>query len=635
MRFPETFIDDLRRQADIVRVISDYVPLKKKGTNWMACCPFHNEKSPSFAVNPARESFKCFGCNESGSVFSFVMKIENVSFPEAVKLVAEKTGVTLPEDEGKQRSEAERRAEQERARMIARVLELNDVALRWWEDQLQANTPDARAAREYVVKRGISEETRGAFRLGFAPDRWDALLNHLRASNATDKELEASGLVVKKENGFYDRFRERLIFPVLDVRGRAVAFGGRTMSPEGEPKYLNSPETPAYTKGRHLYGLHQALAEIRKRKFVILVEGYLDLVIPHQHGIRNMVASLGTALTPDQAKLLSRFARKIVINYDGDKAGRAAAKRATEVLLTEDFEVKVLVLPDDADPDDFIRTAGVEEYQRRRGAAIPFIQFILDEATRDRNLGNPTDQDAAAEEVFPYIGVINSSLQRRAAFDETMVRLAIPSSLRQEYAKRVLKGTITASSRVASRSTATIAADSRRVAPREQPTIAERQLLELLVNDQELRRTLLPHVAEEDYAGTPSEIIFRHLKLIAETEAELDLTSFSESLPDDSPLADFVALLQMSSLPLEFERAEGEADDALRAKAESCLAAMRLVALDKRSRRIASEIAAAQRAGDSEALMRLTSEDIDLKRRRQTLLPRMSEYTFANATHDG
>lgn len=639
MRFPETFIDDLRRQADIVRVISDYVPLKKKGTNWMACCPFHQEKSPSFGVNPAREMYKCFGCGEGGNVFTFVMKIENVSFPEAVKLVAEKTGVTLPEDEGKQRSEAERRAEVERQRLIARVFELNDIALGWWEEQLQAKTGEARTAREYVAKRGISEETRGAFRLGFAPDRWDALLNYLRANNAGDKELEASGLVVKKENGFYDRFRGRLMFPVLDVRGRAVAFGGRTMSPDGEPKYLNSPETPAYTKGRHLYGLHQALAEIRKRKFVILVEGYLDLVIPHQHGIRNMVASLGTALTPDQAKLLSRFARKIVINYDGDKAGRAAAKRATEVLLTEDFEVKVLVLPDDADPDDFIRTAGVEEYQRRRGAAIPFTHFILDEVSRDRNLGNPADKQAAIEEALPFVRAIKSPIQRLAAFDETMVRLAIDPSLRAGYASSVQANAKGASSQRAVNSSGGRAGDnSPNARPRarvhtEQPTIGERQLLEILVNDEELRRALLPQIVEEDYVGTPSEVIFRYLKQVAEDDAELDLTSFAERLPDDSPLADFVALLQMSSLPLEFERAQGEADDALRAKAESCLAAMRLVALDKRSRRIASEIAAAQRAGDSEALMRLTGEDIELKRRRQTLLPRTSDYTFSNARH--
>lgn len=597
-------------------------------------------------------------CGEGGNVFTFVMKIENVSFPEAVKLVAEKMGVALPEDEGKQRSEAERRAEQERARMVARVLELNDVALAWWEDQLQANTGEARAAREYVAKRGISDETRGAFRLGFAPDRWDALLSHLRANNATDKELEASGLVVKKENGFYDRFRGRLIFPVLDVRGRAVAFGGRTMSPEGEPKYLNSPETPAYTKGRHLYGLHQAVASIRKRRFVILVEGYLDLVIPYQYGERNMVASLGTALTPDQAKMLRRFASKIVVNYDGDKAGRAAAKRAIQVLLVEDFDIKVLVLLNDADPDDFVRSEGVDEYRnqqgkilspgeyalqkgidnynRQRGSAVTFIQFILEEQSRERDLSRAADKAEAVSEVLPFLRAVRDQVQRREYFDYAMDALRVDRDMRGELwqsirtsaSKAVAANAVTALPQGRAQQT-TVPSK----VERQQPTIAERQLLELLVNDEELRRDFLPHITEEDYVGTPSEMIFRHLKQVAEDDSELDLTSFAESLPDDSPLADVVALLQMSSLPLEFERAQGEADDALRAKAESCLAAMRLVALDKRSRRIAAEIAAAQRAGDSEALVRLTGEDIELKRRRQTLLPRTSDYTFANARH--
>src|ERR687889_1898622 len=380
MRYPQTFIDDLRRQADIVRVVGDYVTLKKKGANWMACCPFHQEKTPSFSVNPSKNIFYCFGCSKGGSVFNFVMELEGVSFPESVRVVAEKAGVPLPELVDDKRFEAKRKEADE-------VVQLNAWALEFWERQLGEETAEARAAREYVEGRGLTEDTVKTFRLGYAPNSWDALGIHLKSKGATIGQIERSGLVVKKEQGgYYDRFRGRLIFPVTDAQGRPVAFGARAMRPGDEPKYLNSPETAAYTKGRHLFGLSVTREEMRRKKFAILVEGYLDLIVPFQHGVRNLVASLGTALTAEQAKLLGRFARKVVVNYDGDRAGVNAAKRAIEVLLAEDLEVKVLVLPDNADPDEYIRKFGVTEYQRQRAQAQPHIQFVIENALRDRNL---------------------------------------------------------------------------------------------------------------------------------------------------------------------------------------------------------------------------------------------------------
>ena len=407
MRYPQTFLDDLRRQADIVRVIQDYVSLKKKGANWMACCPFHQEKSPSFSVNPAKDIFYCFGCAKGGSVFNFVMEMERVAFPEAVRIVAEKTNVPLPALEQDKRYDARRQEADE-------VIELNSWALEWWEQQLTEGGAEARAGREYVEGRGIKEETRKVFRLGYAPDSWDALVSHLKRKGASAGQIERSGLVVKKDGGgVYDRFRGRVVFPVLDAQGRPVAFGGRVLTKEQEPKYLNSPETAAYTKGRHLYGLHQTRDEIRKKKFAILVEGYLDLIVPFQAGVRNVVASLGTALTPEQAKLLGRFARQVVVNYDGDKAGVAAAKRAIETLLAEDFEVKILVLPDGADPDEFITAHGVEAYHERRGAASPYIQFVLEQATRERNLRRRVlpQMEAGDYEDLPTAGIFRALIE--------------------------------------------------------------------------------------------------------------------------------------------------------------------------------------------------------------------------------
>src|SRR5688572_23820272 len=393
MRYPQTFIDDLKRQADIVRVNHDYVLLTKKGANWMACCPLHKEKTPTFSVSPVKEIFYCFGCHKGGSVFNFVMEMERVSFPEAIKLVAEKSGVPLPVMVDDSRFQARRLESEE-------VIELNKWALEWWEQQLESSA-EGRIARDYLKRREITDETRETFRLGNELDSWDALSIYLRQKGATQEQIEKSGLVVKKEEGgSYDRFRGRLIFPVFDIQGRPIAFGGRTLKDESA-KYINSPETAAYVKGRNLFGLNLTRDEIRRNGFAILVEGYLDLIVPYQFGIKNLAASLGTALTPEQVKLIGRFARKVVVNYDGDRAGVQAAKRAIETLLAEDLEVKVLVLPDNSDPDDFIRKNGVTEYQQRRGNAQPHIQFVIDQAVRDRNLHNPADKAAAAEETLP------------------------------------------------------------------------------------------------------------------------------------------------------------------------------------------------------------------------------------------
>lgn len=605
MRFPQTFIDDLRRQADIVRVISDYVTLKKKGTNWMACCPFHQEKSPSFSVSPSKDIFYCFGCAKGGSVFNFVMELERVSFPEAVRIVAEKTGVPLPvmvDDKG---HEARRKEADE-------VIQLNGWALEFWERQLQEGG-EAQAAREYIEGRGISDETRQTFRLGYAPDSWDALGNHLKSRGATIAQIERSGLVVKKDaGGYYDRFRGRVIFPVMDAQGRPVAFGARAIRAGDEPKYLNSPETTAYTKGRHLFGLNVSREEIRRKKFVILVEGYLDLIVPYQFGVRNVVASLGTALTPEQARLVGRFARKVVVNYDGDKAGVKAAKRAIETLLAEDFEIKVLVLPEGADPDEFMRAEGAEEYNRRRGEAFPYIQFVIDQALRERDLRVPAHKAEAVDEVLPYLRAVKNRIQKREYFDMAMDALRVEEkSLRQELWKAVsgAAANVPAPSDIKQRIARASAG---------QPTVAEQRLLELLVHDEELRGVILPQMEEEDYAGLPTAVVFGALKTLHERGDAVDFTTLGELTEGDPVAADVVPLVLMT----EHERADGEAADSFLAEAESCFVALRLMRVDRRLKELGAEIAAADRAGDHERRDRLIMEDLELKRHRTVLLPR-------------
>ena len=601
MRFPQTFIDDLKRQADIVRVVQDYVQLKKKGANWMACCPFHKEKTPSFSVSPAKEIFYCFGCHKGGSVFNFVMEMERVSFPEAIQLVAEKSGVPLPVMVDDSRFQARRLESEE-------VIELNKWALEWWEQQLETSS-EARIAREYLLRREITEETVKTFRLGYAPDSWEALSSHLRQKGAAQDQIQRSGLVVKKDSGSgsYDRFRGRLVFPVLDIQGKPIAFGGRTLKDE-DAKYINSPETAAYIKGRNLFGLNLTRDEIRRNGFVILVEGFLDLIVPYQFGIRNLAASLGTALTPDQVKLLGRFARKVVVNYDGDKAGVQAAKKAIEILLAEDLEVKILVLPDGADPDEFLRKSGATEYHRRRGEAQPHIQFVIDQAVGDRKLSNPADKEAAIDEVLPYVRAVRSRIQKREYFDIAMDSLRVgDASLRRELWYSV-RGNATDGARVA-RTTSTVSYSK--------PTVAEQQLLVLLLADEALRSAVLAKLEPGDYNQLPTAPVFQALIEGEREGATIDFDFLSRKT-EGEPVSELLPALLMHVTP----ESEEKASDGGRLAAQRCVDALRLMNIDRRLGDVRAEIAEAERNGELERRDKLSAEHLDLARRRSALLPK-------------
>src|SRR5437868_9017740 len=279
MLYDQYFIDDLKNRADLVRIIQPYAQdLKKKGANWMACCPFHQEKTPSFSVNPSKGFYKCFGCGKGGTAFNFLMEMEGLNFPEAIERVAEISGVTLPEPIDDRSYEQSKKKREEKKQIAEQIVELNQIALEFWESELKKKNAKAKAAREYLDERGISDEVQKTFRIGFSSDKWDSLLKVLRDFGAEEKLIEQSGLVSVNEekDRVFDRFRGRTMFPVLDVNGSPVAFGARSLDPDDQPKYLNSPETPAYTKGNNLYGLFQSKDEIRKKKFAILVEGYLD-----------------------------------------------------------------------------------------------------------------------------------------------------------------------------------------------------------------------------------------------------------------------------------------------------------------------------------------------------------------------
>jgi DNA primase len=608
MLYPQTFIDELKSRADIVRVVEGYIQLKKKGQNWWAPCPFHGEKTASFSVNSGKGMFKCFGCGKGGNVFTFVMEIEGLNFPEAIKVVADKAGIALPEPVDGKDYEQTKKASEERKRITEEVIQLNEWAVEFWQGCLQ----DARAkhAREYLEQRGLTDETIATFKLGYAPDSWDALKSYLKEMGAGDKQIEISGLVSVNEEKerVFDRFRGRIIFPVLDANGKAIAFGARALGND-EPKYLNSPETPAYTKGNNLYGLFQSKDEIRRQKHAVLVEGYLDLLTPFQNGVKNCVASLGTAFTEAQAKLLGRFARRVVVNYDGDSAGVKAARKAIETLLTEDFEIKVLVLPGGSDPDEFIKSNGVNAYkEQRKDAAISHLTFVLEHAVRDKNLGVPRQKAAAIEDVIPVLCAVRNPTEQRESFDQAMSFLRVDDEmLRGDLWKTVKAG-----------SRADISGVKRQIARSAgaRPTVAEQQLLEMLVHDEELRKIILPTLEESDHEALASASLFHALIEADKRSLEMTAENLSALLDeDDTASHDLLPLLMMSNAP----RAEGEVIDYALAEAETRVVTLRLMAIQEHTLRMHQEQLYAQEKGDNETLERLAIETMKLTRLKRDL----------------
>jgi len=615
MLYDQYFIDDLKNRADLVRIIQPYAQdLKKKGANWMACCPFHQEKTPSFSVNPSKGFYKCFGCGKGGTAFNFLMEMEGLNFPEAIKRVAEISGIMLPEPIDDQNYEINKKKKEEKKKIADEIIELNKIALEFCETELLANNAKAKAAREYLEKRGISEETQKAFHIGFSPDKWDGLLNLLREKNIDDKLIEQSGLVSVNEekDRVFDRFRGRIMFPVLDVNGNAIAFGARAMGSD-EPKYLNSPETPAYTKGDHLYGLFQSKNDIRQKKFAILVEGYLDLIALYQFGVKNVAASLGTAFTDQQAKLLHRFTDRIVINYDGDNAGIKAARRAIEHLLPQEFDVKVLVLPDGKDPDDFIRENGADAYNERRGKAAGFLRFALDASVKGRNLNNAKQKADAIEDFLPVISTIRNNIQRRESFDQAMTFFHIEDAgLRRELwasLKNVDHGPTPNITQKISR------------AARAKITVAERRLLELLIFDRDLQDIILPQLEPSDYENVATAEFFAAFMAAREAQQEIDIPMLLEHIGDDDTSLELARELFAGKPRREKEDA---IDDVLH-QAENCVFSLRNMAIANRIMEISREATLAESANGTELFNQLTFEQLELEKIRRELQRRITE----------
>ncbi len=399
MAFPESFITELAERNDIVDVVSGYVRLSKKsGSNLFGLCPFHSEKTPSFSVSPDKQIYHCFGCGKGGGVINFIMEIENLSFPEAVEFLARRVGMELPEQ-----------ADDHESRRRARMLALNRDSARYFHDQL--STPGAQIAREYIAKRQIRKKMVTAFGLGFAPDGWSGLIDAMHARGYTDYELFDAGLVRRgKSGGYYDTFRRRLMFPVIDVRGNVIGFSGRVLG-DGEPKYMNSPETLVFNKSRNLFALN--LAKKSKSGYIILSEGNIDVVSLHQAGFDSAVASLGTSLTPEQARIISRYTNEVIIAYDNDGAGIKASQRAIGILEKLDLKVKVLRVNGAKDPDEFIRLKGADAFRNLLEGAENQVDYRLRAVTDKYDLSVDEQKVEFLKEASELVARLPGSVERQ------------------------------------------------------------------------------------------------------------------------------------------------------------------------------------------------------------------------------
>nr|WP_326215612.1 DNA primase [uncultured Oscillibacter sp.] len=407
MAFPQSFLDELIARSDIVDVVSSYVQLTRKGSNLFGLCPFHSEKTGSFSVSPDKQIYYCFGCKRGGGVINFIMEEENLPFPDAVRFLAKRARLEVPEEEG----------DRESGRRRQRLLDLNRDAARFYYQTL--HQPEGRAVQEYLNRRKISRTTAVNFGLGASPDAWDALLTAMTKKGYTKSELLEAGLVVQNRNGgLYDKFRNRLMFPVIDVRGDVVAFGGRVLD-KSEPKYMNTQETPVYSKRRVLYGLN--LAKKTKRPNIILCEGNIDVVTLHQAGFDNAVASMGTALTVEQTRLLSRFTKELVLCYDNDSAGKIATDRALQILNNSEFTVRVLQLPrrrtEDGelvkqDADDFIKFQGAPAFEALLSGSENGVEFRMAQIAGKYDLSDDQSRIAYCDEVSRLLATLANPVER-------------------------------------------------------------------------------------------------------------------------------------------------------------------------------------------------------------------------------
>jgi len=577
---PMDFAQQLKAQVDIVRVASDYVRLRKFGNRYSGLCPFHNEKTPSFSIYAEHQFFKCFGCDAKGDVFNFVMMIEGLTFWEALRKLADQHGIALPKQSF---------ASDEDTRQRAALFEMHEIALEHFRANLAANTSAAQQVREYIARRNVTPATAQKFLIGLADSSGRALLRLLEQRGFKPDVLETSGLVARSERdgSFYDRFRNRLIFPIQNESGKVIAFGGRALDPDERAKYLNSPETKIYKKSNVLYNLNRAKETAMKQDRIVLVEGYMDVIGASQAGVTEVVATCGTALTIEQIRAMKRHSQNLHLNFDPDAAGSNAAERSIKLLLDENVRVRIVELKDAAlegglDPDEYCAKHGAEAYQQRVTAAKTYFYWLADRARGKFNMREPQGRVDAFQFLMPAIQGLNDKLERVAVANDLASYLGVDSGLVLEHFRKA------AADRV-----------ERTPAPRNEPSRAtDRILLPLLLGDAETRDPLLAELRSFDsWMQTRTAPIYEAILQMQASGDAISFNSLHERLSE-------ALQRQLSAIVLE---AEGSAEPSLE-NGLACIAALRREDREATLRDLKTRIRAAEREGRFQEALELARQ---------------------------
>lgn len=607
---PEDKIAEIRERTDIVALVQEYVPLKRAGASFKGLCPFHSEKTPSFHVHPARGFFHCFGCQTSGDALSFLMKVEGRSFPDVVRTLAERAGVELPVMDS--REEASYRRAREREQRLAAIM---DAAAGFYVKQLREH-PLARMARDELERRHITMETAASFRLGYAPHGWDALARWLAEHGWSPAEAEEVGLIVRRRSGdgYYDRFRHRLLFPITDAQGRIVAFSGRILDPpEDEPlsdrmegaKYVNSPDGPLYKKGEILFGLHEGRVAVRREGWCLLCEGNFDLLALHQAGLQNSAAPMGTALTEAQVKLLRRFAERVVLLFDGDRAGRKAARAAFPVLNAAGLSAQVVILPEGEDPDSYLRAHGVSTLRALIDAAPGIVEFLIDDAA-EQSAGDARRKAEAIEALGPVLASIDNPVEARLYVERVARKFAISDidAVRQQL-RRGVRATRTGRRRgnVQPRETTGERPGPARPRPVDLPPL-EAELVGAILDAPSLFAEAEAKNLEKLLTSTELRAIFHAAARMVEMRGVVVGPALLSRLAGNAAFSWLEARLAIQKYDL---------DGAKRALRDG-LPRLAKQNVERDLDRLATEIHAARRSGDEERALELTRQRDELRR---------------------
>ncbi|MBC8547038.1 DNA primase [Clostridiaceae bacterium NSJ-31] len=531
---PEQFIQELKLNSEIESVISSYVQLKRGGRNLVGLCPFHNEKSPSFTVYTDSQSFYCFGCGAGGDVISFIKRAENLDYIEAVKFLADRAGMKLPEDS----------FDDSAARLKTRILEINRQSARFFYSCLIS--PQGKPALDYLHERGLNDKTIRRFGLGFAPQSWDALTRHLKAQGFSEQEMLAASVVARgRKGGVYDQFRGRVMFPIIDIRGNVIAFGGRVMEGSG-PKYLNSPDTPVFKKSRNLFALN--IAKSTKEERLLLAEGYMDVIALHQAGFENAVATLGTALTDEQARLMSQYAKQIIIAYDSDGPGQTATKRAINIFNEIGLQVKVLSMQGAKDPDEFIKKFGRDRFRLLIEGSANALEFELQKIRSQFDLSTSDGKVAYLKEFASYIAGIKNPIERDVYIARTAGELEVGREAIASQVDYIIRRRTRAKEKKDARELRVFAAGPADPVNPERgkalkAALAEERLIAILLKNPDYCSFIRQRIGPQDFVTEFNRRVFERVCGRIENNESLDLGMFGDEFDDAqiSRIASFLA----------------------------------------------------------------------------------------------